>query len=69
MRLELARLAESHGIARLTWGGEVIALRTAPMQRFGKALLELQRASRFIPTQAANYRGIEAAARSAGLLK
>lgn len=39
MRLELARLAESHGIARLTWGGEVIALRTAPMQRFGAALV------------------------------
>lgn len=35
----------------------------------GKALLDLQRASRFIPTQAANYKGIEAAARSAGLLK
>ena len=33
-----------------------------------KAILELQRASRFIPTSAANYRGIEAAARSAGLL-
>lgn len=39
MRLELARLAETHGIARLTWGGEVIALRTAPMQRFGAALV------------------------------
>jgi len=35
----------------------------------GKAVLELQRASRFIPTQATNYKGIEAAARSAGLLK
>jgi phosphonate transport system substrate-binding protein len=35
----------------------------------GKALLDLQRASRFIPTEAANYKGIEAAARSAGLLK
>jgi len=35
----------------------------------GKQLLELQRASRFIPTQAANYKGIETAARSAGLLK
>ena len=35
----------------------------------GKAVLELQRASRFIPTQAANYKGIEAAGRSAGLLK
>jgi phosphonate transport system substrate-binding protein len=54
------------------------ALRTKLTQAFldlnsstpeGKALLELQRASRFIPTQAANYKGIEAAARSAGLLK
>lgn len=35
----------------------------------GKALLDLQRASRFIPTEVANYKGIEAAARSAGLLK
>jgi phosphonate transport system substrate-binding protein len=33
-----------------------------------KEILELQRASRFIPTQASNYRDIEAAARSAGLL-
>lgn len=54
------------------------ALRTRLTQAFldlnsntpeGKAVLELQRASRFIPTQAANYKGIEAAARSAGLLK
>lgn len=54
------------------------ALRTKLTQAFldlnsstpeGKALLELQRASRFIPTQAVNYKGIEAAARSAGLLK
>ncbi|WP_367848530.1 putative selenate ABC transporter substrate-binding protein [Rhodoferax sp. WC2427] len=35
----------------------------------GKEVLELQRATRFIPTQPANYKGIEAAARSAGLLK
>lgn len=35
----------------------------------GKAVLELQRATRFVPTQASNYKGIEAAARSAGLLK
>jgi phosphonate transport system substrate-binding protein len=54
------------------------ALRTKLTQAFldlnsntpeGKALLDLQRASRFIPTEAANYKGIEAAARSAGLLK
>ena len=35
----------------------------------GKEVLELQRATRFIPTQPANYKGIEAAAHSAGLLK
>jgi phosphonate transport system substrate-binding protein len=35
----------------------------------GKELLELQRATRFIPTKADNYKGIETAARSAGLLK
>jgi len=34
-----------------------------------KEILELQRASKFIPTQASNYDGIEAAARSAGLIK
>jgi phosphonate transport system substrate-binding protein len=35
----------------------------------GKEVLELQRATRFVPTKADNYKGIEAAARSAGLLK
>ena len=35
----------------------------------GKQILELQRASKFIPTQAENYRAIETAARNAGLLK
>lgn len=34
----------------------------------GKQLLELQRATRFVPTKAENYKGIEAAARSAELL-
>jgi phosphonate transport system substrate-binding protein len=34
----------------------------------GKEILELQRANRFVPTKAENYKGIEAAARSAGLL-
>ncbi len=35
----------------------------------GKEILELQRATRFIPTKAENYKSIEQAARSAGLLK
>ena len=34
-----------------------------------KEILDLQRASRFVPTKAENYKAIEAAAQSAGLLK
>lgn len=34
----------------------------------GKEILELQRATRFVPTRPENYKGIEAAAQSAGLL-
>jgi phosphonate transport system substrate-binding protein len=35
----------------------------------GKEILELQRATKFIPTKADNYKAIEAAAHNAGLLK
>ncbi|MCD6076349.1 MAG: phosphonate transporter, periplasmic phosphonate-binding protein [Ramlibacter sp.] len=35
----------------------------------GKEILELQRATRFLPTRVDNYKGIETAARNAGLLK
>ena len=35
----------------------------------GREILQLQRATRFVPTRVENYQGIEAAARSAGLLK
>jgi 23S rRNA (uracil1939-C5)-methyltransferase len=38
-QLEMARLVETHALARLTWEGEVIALRAAPMQRFGRAMV------------------------------
>ena len=34
-----------------------------------KAIMDLQRASKFIATKASNYDGIENAAKSAGLLK
>ncbi|MBK1612226.1 putative selenate ABC transporter substrate-binding protein [Rubrivivax gelatinosus] len=34
----------------------------------GREVLELQRATRFVPTQPENYKGIEAAARAAGLI-
>lgn len=39
LQMELARLTETHGFARLTWNGDTVALRTAPMQRFGRALV------------------------------
>ena len=35
----------------------------------GKEILDLQRATRFVPTKTDNYKGIEAAGRNAGLLK
>jgi phosphonate transport system substrate-binding protein len=35
----------------------------------GKEILELQRATRFVPTKVDNYKGIEVAAKNAGLLK
>lgn len=37
LRLDLARLAEAHGIARLTWEGETVALRSHPVQAMGPA--------------------------------
>ena len=39
LRLALARVAEAQGLARLSWDGEVVALRASPMQRFGRALV------------------------------
>jgi phosphonate transport system substrate-binding protein len=40
-----------------------------PAKPADKAILDLQRASKFIPTKASNYDGIEAAGKSAGLIK
>jgi phosphonate transport system substrate-binding protein len=40
-----------------------------PKDAAGKEILDLNRATRYIATKADNYKGIEAAARSAGLLK
>ena len=39
LRLELARVAEAHGLSRLTWEHEVVALRAAPMQAMGRAMV------------------------------
>jgi phosphonate transport system substrate-binding protein len=44
-------------------------LKLDPARPEMKEIMDLQRASKFIPTQSSNYDGIEAAARSAGLLK
>jgi phosphonate transport system substrate-binding protein len=44
-------------------------LELSPATPEGKQILELQRATRFVATKAENYKGIETAARSAGLLK
>lgn len=44
-------------------------LKLDPAQPEHREIMALQRASRFIPTQPSNYDGIEAAARSAGLIK
>ncbi len=40
-----------------------------PAKPEDKSILDLQRASRFVPTKASNYDGIEAAGKSAGLIK
>ena len=39
LQLDLARIVEAHGLARLTWGDEVVALRAPPVQRMGRALV------------------------------
>ena len=44
-------------------------LKLDPAKPAMKEIMDLQRASRFIATQGSNYDGIEAAARSAGLIK
>jgi phosphonate transport system substrate-binding protein len=44
-------------------------LALSPDNLEGKEILGLARATRFIPTQASNYQGLEAAGRSAGLIK
>jgi phosphonate transport system substrate-binding protein len=44
-------------------------LKLDPAKPEQRELMALQRASKFVPTQASNYDGIEAAARSAGLIK
>lgn len=43
-------------------------LRLSPDKPADREILELQRATRFVPSRPENYKGIEAAARNAGLL-
>ncbi len=44
-------------------------LKLDPADPEQKAIMDLQRASKFVPTKTENYEGIEKAARSAGLIK
>jgi 23S rRNA (uracil1939-C5)-methyltransferase len=37
LRLDLARVAETHGLSRLTWEAETVALRAQPLVSFGPA--------------------------------
>ncbi len=39
LRMELARVVEAHSMARLTWDGEAVALRSNPMQIMGRAMV------------------------------
>ncbi len=41
LRLSLARLTEAHGLSRLTWDGETVALRVTPLMIFGAARVPL----------------------------
>ena len=41
----------------------------SPSDPLGKEILQLNRATRYVPTKEENYKGLETAARSAGLLK
>ena len=68
---DLGRPGYYHLGIPLSGGMDRFALRAANMlvgNDEGAAVLDLQRASRFIPTKTENYKGIEAAARNAGLL-
>ena len=55
--------------AKLRDGISKAFLDLTPNTAEGKEILDLQRATRFVPTKAENYATIEAAARAAGLLK
>ena len=40
LRIELAALAEAHGLARLAWEGEIVVTRHAPDQKFGTSIVQ-----------------------------
>ena len=66
-----ARLA---GTVWGSYGGAIVDQQIAeagldPANPAHKEIMALQRASKFIPTKAENYKGIETAAQAAGLLK
>lgn len=38
-QMQMARLCETHGFARLTWNDKAVTLRAQPVQRFGRAVV------------------------------
>jgi 23S rRNA (uracil1939-C5)-methyltransferase len=64
LRRDLAAIAETHGIARLTWDGETVALRAPPRIALGPAQVELPPGA-FLQATAAGEADLVAAVRAA----
>ena len=64
LRMELARATEAHGLARLTWGVETVALRAVPEVAIGKSRVQVPPAAFLQATaegEAALLSGVKAA--------
>ncbi|MBL9048640.1 MAG: class I SAM-dependent RNA methyltransferase [Tabrizicola sp.] len=64
LRMDLARLVEAHGFARLTWDGETVALRDRPAQAMGTATV-IPPAGAFLQATAEGEAALLAAVREA----
>ncbi len=64
LRMELARLVETHAFSRLTWDGETVALRDRPAQTIGAATV-IPPAGAFLQATAEGQTALLAAVRAA----
>lgn len=64
LRQTLAGIAERHGLSRLTWGGEVVALRSTPLIAIGRARVPLPPGA-FLQATEAGQAALTAAVRDA----